>query len=76
MPVPTTFDEPPEFDIGDRVATTIATGPRWHRTTARDQHGIVVARTAERLIAVRFDDGHVDHVHPATLAHAPADPPR
>ena len=75
MSAHTTFDEPPEFDVGDRVVTTKATGHRWHRSTARGERGIVVARTPDRLIAVRFDDGHVDHVHPATLALAPA-PPR
>ena len=29
--------------------------------------GIVVARTADRLIAVLFDTGRVEHVHPAAL---------
>lgn len=76
MPAFTTFDEPPEFDVGDRAVTTTATGHPWRRTTARGQHGMVIARTADRLIAVRFDDGHVDHVHPATLTLEPADPAR
>jgi len=31
---------------------------------ARGARGIVIARTAERLIAVRFLDGTVEHVHP------------
>lgn len=68
MPPSTTFDEPPEFDAGDRVVTTEPVGPRWHRVP-RDSTGTVVARTAERLIAVRFDSGRVEHVHPASLAY-------
>jgi hypothetical protein len=70
----TTFDEPPEFDVGDRVVTTEAIGPRWHRTAAPGARGIVIARTAERLVAVRFEDGHVDHIHPSSLALAPPAP--
>lgn len=71
----TTFDESPGFDVGDRVVVTTSMGPRWHRTT-RSERGIVVARSDDRLIAVRFDDGHVEHVHPSTLTLAPADPQR
>jgi hypothetical protein len=36
---------------------------------ARGSAGVVVARTAERLIAVRFDTGPVEHVQPADLAY-------
>lgn len=67
MPPSTTFDEPPEFDVGDRVVTTVPVGPRWHRMP-RGSAGMVVARTPERLIAVRFDTARVEHVHPASLA--------
>jgi hypothetical protein len=68
MPPSTTFDEPPEFDVGDRVITTDRWGPPWHRLPAGSR-GIVVARTAERLIAVRFDTGRVAHVHPSCLRY-------
>ncbi|MGY1741113.1 MULTISPECIES: hypothetical protein [unclassified Blastococcus] len=68
----TTFDEPPEFDVGDRVVTTDPVGPLWRRVP-RGSAGVVVARTAERLIAVRFDTGRVEHVHPASLAYEQPD---
>jgi hypothetical protein len=68
MPPSTTFDGPPEFDVGDRVVTTDPVGPRWRRVP-RGSAGVVAARTAERLIAVRFDNGRVEHVHPASLAY-------
>jgi hypothetical protein len=67
MPPSTTFDDPPEFDVGDRVVTVEAVGPVWHRRVASGSHGIVVARTAERLIAVRFATGTVEHLHPSQL---------
>jgi hypothetical protein len=66
VPPSTTFDEPPEFDVGDRVVTVDPVGPRLHRIP-RGSAGIVVARTPERLIAVRFDTGRVEHAHPARL---------
>jgi hypothetical protein len=66
LPPSTTFDEPPEFDIGDRVVTTDSVGPPWHRIP-RGSRGIVVARTADRLIAVRFYTGRVGHLHPSLL---------
>jgi hypothetical protein len=68
MPSSTTFDEPPQYDIGDRVITREPIGPAWHRRKPRGSKGIVIARTAERLIAVRFEDGQVEHVHPNMLA--------
>jgi hypothetical protein len=64
---PTTFDQPPEFDVGDRVVSTEPIGPVLHRRIPRGSRGIVIARTADRLIAVRFDTGHVEHVHPNQL---------
>jgi hypothetical protein len=66
VPPSTTFDEPPEFDVGDRVVTVDPVGPRLHRIP-RGSAGIVLARTSEQLIAVRFDTGRVEHVHPARL---------
>jgi hypothetical protein len=66
VPPSTTFDEPPEFDVGDRVVTVDPVGPRLRRIP-RGSAGMVVARTPERLIAVRFDLGRVEHVHPARL---------
>ena len=42
-------------------------GPRLHRVPRRGT-GVVVARTPERLIAVRFHTGRVEHVHPVCLA--------
>ena len=66
MPPSTTFDEPPEFDVGDRVVTVDPVGPRLRRIP-RGSAGVVVARTPERLIAVRFDTGRVEQVHPARL---------
>jgi hypothetical protein len=68
MPPSTTFDEPPEYDAGDRVVTTEPIGPAWHRRQSRGSKGIVIARTADRLIAVRFDNGEVEHLHPNVLA--------
>jgi hypothetical protein len=68
MPPSTTFDELPEFDVGDRVVTVEPAGSRWHRVP-RGSAGVVVARTPERLTAVRFDTGRVEHVHPAGLAY-------
>lgn len=65
----TTFDEPPEFDVGDRVVTTEPIGPVWRRRVPRGSRGLVVARTADRLIAVRFDTGLVEHVHPSVLGY-------
>jgi hypothetical protein len=67
MPPSTTFDEPPEFDVGDRVITTEAIGPVLSRRP-RGACGIVIARTPDRLIAVRFEDAHVEHLHPSVLA--------
>ena len=67
----TTFDEPPEYDVGDRVVLTTAIGPVWRRRVACGTRGIVVARTPERLLAVRFDDGSLEHVHPGTLQPKP-----
>lgn len=67
MPLSTTFDEPPEFDVGDRVITTEPIGPLLHRRVQRGSRGIVIARTAQRLIAVHFDSGQVEHVHPNAL---------
>lgn len=46
---------------GGRDPTDVA------RRVARGVRGVVIARTAERLIAVRFDDGTVEHVHPNDL---------
>lgn len=66
MPPSTTFDEPPEFDVGDRVVTTEPFGPLMRRVP-RGTRGIVVARTADRLIAVRLESGRVEHVHPNRL---------
>ena len=60
----TGFDEPPEYDVGDRVTAASPIGPVWHRRVARGARGIVIARTPKRLIAVRFHDGTVEHVHP------------
>ena len=76
MPAPTAFDEPPEFDGGDRVVTKEPLGPQWRRCIPRGSRGIVVARTADRLIAVRFDTGLVEHLHPGMLADddGPGDP--
>jgi hypothetical protein len=68
MPPSTTFDEPPEYDPGDRVISREAIGPLWHRRQPRGGKGIVLARTADRLIAVRFDDGQVEDLHPNLLA--------
>ena len=68
MPSSTAFDDPPEYDTGDRVITKEPIGPVWHRRKPRGSKGIVVARTAQRLIAVRFADGQVEHVHPNMLA--------
>jgi len=78
MPPSTTFDEPPEFDVGDRVVTTGRVGSLRHGVP-RGSHGIVIARTADRLIAVRFDadrapvdqtaGGRVEHVHPSALRY-------
>ncbi len=66
MPPSTTFDEPPEFDVGDRVVAVDPVGPLLRRVP-RGSAGIVVARTPERLIAVHFDTGRVEHVHPSRL---------
>ncbi len=63
----TSFDDPPEYDVGDRVTAVSAIGRVWRRRVARGARGIVIARTAERLIAVRFLDGAVEHVHPNDL---------
>lgn len=71
MPLSTTFDRPPEFDSGDHVITTEPIGPVLHRRVQRGSRGVVIARTPERLIAVLFDGGDVEHVHPSTLAWAP-----
>lgn len=68
MPPSTTFDEPPEFDVGDRVVTTRPVGSRWHRVP-RGSAATVLAHTPERLIVVRFDSGPVEHVRPAALAY-------
>jgi hypothetical protein len=68
MPPSTTFDEPPEFDVGDRVLTTEQLGPLMHRLP-RGSRGTVIARTADGLIAVRFETGRVEHVHPAQLSY-------
>ena len=68
MPPSTTFDEPPEFDVGDRVVTEDPVGPRLRRI-APGSAGVVIARTPERLIAVRFDSGRVQHVHPSRLRY-------
>jgi hypothetical protein len=73
MPPSTTFDEPPEFDAGDRVVTTERVGPLWHRLPAGCR-GVVVARTAERLIAVRFETGRVEHIHPSSLRYDEPEP--
>jgi hypothetical protein len=68
MPVPptTTFEEPPEFDVGDRVVSTGRLGVMPHGVP-RGSRGVVIARTADRLIAVRFDSGRVEHMHPSRL---------
>lgn len=63
----TTFDEPPEYDVGDRVVLGKPLGPVWHRRLAVGSTGTVIARTPERLIAVRFDNGVVEHLHPTVL---------
>lgn len=65
----TTFDEPPEFDVGDRVMASEPIGHRWRVRVPRGTRGIVVARTADRLIAVRFVTGQVEHVHPSALSY-------
>jgi hypothetical protein len=68
MPPSTTFDEPPQYETGDRVMTTEPVGSVWNRRQPRGSKGIVIARTATRLIAVRFEDGQVEHLHPNMLA--------
>ena len=50
MPRSTTFDEPPQFDVGDRVVTTARVGSLLHGVP-RGGRGLVIARTADRLIA-------------------------
>jgi hypothetical protein len=72
MPPSTTFDEPPEFHIGDRVVTTGRVGRLGHGL-ARGTPGVVVALTTDGLIAVRFDAGRIEHVHPGDLQLDPAD---
>ena len=67
MPPSTTFDEPPEFDVGDRVVSVDRVGSL-RRGIARGSPGTVIARTADRLIAVRFDSGRVEHVSLARWA--------
>jgi len=73
MPPSTTFDEPPEFDVGDQAVSAEPIGPTWHRRVPRGARGVVLTRTAERLIAVRFDSGEVEHVHPNGLRYADPD---
>jgi hypothetical protein len=73
MPSSTPFDEPPQYDTGDRVITRAPIGPVWHRRKPRGSKGIVIARTAERFIAVRFRDGQVEHLPPELLALDPGD---
>ena len=74
MPPSTAFDEPsgfhelPEFDVGDRVVATHPAGPWWHRVR-RGTAGMVVARTTDWLVAVRFDTDQNEHVHRGSLAH-------
>jgi hypothetical protein len=40
-------------------------------SVARGSRGIVVARTPDRLVAVRFTTGDVEHLHPNTLRPDP-----
>jgi hypothetical protein len=50
VPPSTTFDETPQFDVGDRVVTDARVGSLLHGA-ARGGRGLVIARTADRLIA-------------------------
>lgn len=63
----TAFDEPPEFDVGDGVVTTGPVCPVWRRVRSGSP-GIVVARTADRLVVARFGNGRrVESVQPSSL---------
>jgi hypothetical protein len=68
MPPSTTFDGSPEFGVGDRIITTQPIGRVLRRRVPRGSGGVVISRTVDRLIAVRFEDGTVGHVHPSRLA--------
>jgi hypothetical protein len=61
-----TTSQPPEFDVGDRVVTVDSVGSLLRRVP-RGSAGIVVGRTPQRLVAVRFGAGRVEHVHPSRL---------
>jgi hypothetical protein len=62
MAARTTFDEPPEFDVGDRVLLVAHIGPVFRPRLRRGDRGIVTGRSVTGQLTVRFDNGSIEIV--------------
>lgn len=70
MTVVVGFDEPPRFDIGDRVVAVENIGGFLRPRVAKRSRGIVIAVLPDQRIGVRFETDVIEVVRPAQLALA------
>ena len=67
-------EEPPEFDVGDRVIAAVNIGGIWRPRVPRHTGGIVVGRAPGGELEVHFAGERKELVEPSKLVHA--DPAR
>ncbi len=64
------FEEPPRFDIGDRVVAVENIGGYLRPRVAKRSRGIVIAVLPDQNLSVRFETNVTEVVRPAQLALA------
>lgn len=67
MSIDTGADEPPMFEVGDRVITVRRTGGWLRPRIGRGVGGIVIGCLPTKMVEVQFDDGHREVVSTAML---------
>ncbi len=70
MTVAVGFDEPPRFDVGDRVVAVENLGGFLRPRVSRRSRGIVIAVLPDHNLRVHFDNDVVEVARPAQLALA------
>lgn len=70
MTVAVGFDEPPRFDVGDRVVAVENIGGFLRPRVAKGSRGIVIAVLPDFNLRVRFDTDVIEVVRPPQLASA------
>lgn len=64
------FDEPPRFEVGDRVVAVENVGGFLRPRVAKRSSGIVIAVLPDHSVRVRFDTDAIEVVRPSQLALA------